>query len=77
MMRSIIQYYDLSKKAILETSGENKITFGLIENQTYTQLNELSKLKFIDPKIERADMQKKTNVLIEEITTNIRKLTDK
>jgi len=77
MMRSIIQYYDCSKKAILESSGDSKISFAIIENQTYTQLNELSKLKFIDPKIEQQDMQKKTQTLCDEIMNNIRKLTDK
>lgn len=55
-MRSIINYYDLAKKAIMESSGDSKISFAIIENQTYTQLNELSKLKFLDPKIERQDM---------------------
>jgi len=40
-------------------------------------LNELSKQKFIDPKIERDEMLKKVNALVDGVTANIRKLTDK
>jgi len=36
MMRSIVHYYDTAKKAILETGGESKITFNVIETTTYT-----------------------------------------
>lgn len=36
MMRSIVHYFDTAKKAILESSGESKITFNVIETTTYT-----------------------------------------
>ena len=34
MMRVIITFYDYAKKAILESSGESKITWSIIYNQT-------------------------------------------
>jgi len=77
MMRSIVHYYDTAKKAILESSGEHKITFAVIETTSYAQLNELSKLKFLDPKLTREEMLKITTKLVEDSSTNIRKLTDK
>jgi len=77
MMRSIVHYYDTAKKAILESSGEQKITFAVIETTSYAQLNELSKLKFLDPKLTREEMLKVTTKLVEDSSTNIRKLTDK
>jgi len=40
-------------------------------------LNELSKLKFIDPMITEEEMKKNTVKLVDEITGNLRKLTDK
>jgi len=40
-------------------------------------LNELSKMKFIDPKIERDAMLNLTNKLVDESSNAIRKLTDK
>jgi len=66
MMKSIVHYYDVAKKAILESSGESKLTFATIEKVSYDQLYELSKLKFIDPKIERPDMQSMVKTLCDE-----------
>jgi len=35
-MRAIVHYYDTAKKAIMETTGENKISFAVIETTSYT-----------------------------------------
>jgi len=36
MMRSIVHYYDTARKAILESAGESKISFAVIETTSYT-----------------------------------------
>lgn len=50
MMRSIITYYDQAKKTILESSGENKITWNVILNQSKPLFSKLTRMKFMDPK---------------------------
>lgn len=46
MMRCIITYHDLAKKAIVESSGEHKISWAIIFNQTKTLYVKLSQMKY-------------------------------
>jgi hypothetical protein len=46
MMRCIVQYYDLARKAIVESSGDTKITWNVILNQTKPLFVKLSQMKF-------------------------------
>ncbi len=46
MMRCIVTYHDLAKKAIIESSGDHKITFNIIYNQTRPLFIKLSQMKF-------------------------------
>ncbi len=46
MMRCIITFYKQSIKAIVESSGETKITWNLIYNQLKPQFIRLTQMKF-------------------------------
>ena len=46
MMRCIVTFFDQAKKAIIESSGENKITMNIIMNQMKPLMIRLTKLKF-------------------------------
>jgi len=34
MMKALVHYYDCAKKTIVESSGENRISFGVIQTAT-------------------------------------------
>lgn len=46
MMRCVVTFFDHAKKAIVESSGENKITMNIIINQMKPLMIRLTKLKF-------------------------------
>jgi len=46
MMRCIVTYYDLAKKVINESSGEYKISYQYVLNQTSNLQYELTRMKF-------------------------------
>jgi len=50
MMRCIITYYEEARKAILESTGDQKIGWNIIYNQTKAQFVKLTQMKFEDPK---------------------------
>lgn len=45
-MRCIITYHDLAKKAIVESSGDHKISWNIILNQSKPLYVKLSQMKF-------------------------------
>ena len=46
MMRMIITYHDMAKKAIIESSGDHKISWNIVYNQTKPLYIKLSQMKF-------------------------------
>lgn len=46
MMRCIVTYHDMAKKAILESSGDHKISWNIVYNQTKPLYIKLSQMKF-------------------------------
>lgn len=46
MMRCIVTYHDLAKKAIVESSGDHKIAWNIVYNQTKPLFVRLSQMKF-------------------------------
>ena len=46
MMRSMVHFYDQAKKCILETQGENKVTWAVIYNKMKDLFHGISDLKF-------------------------------
>jgi len=77
MMRCIIHYYDQAKKAIVESSGEHKITFNVVLNQTKNHFVQLSKMKFESPKQSRQEFTAYFAKFVDDITQSFRNLTDK
>lgn len=45
-MRMIITYHDMAKKAIIESSGDHKISWNIVYNQTKPLYIKLSQMKF-------------------------------
>ena len=76
MMRCIVTYFDLGKKAIIESTGENKITWNYIYNQTKTHHTELTQMKFEKPKQTKQEMSHYFSKLFEDITSAFRRLTE-
>lgn len=50
MMKCIVTYFELAKKAIVETSKKaDKITYSFLKNETQSQFNGLKNMKFQIP----------------------------
>lgn len=67
MMRSIVNFYDEAKRAIVESPPEAKITWATIntrETETWEYFNKLSKMKFEDPKKSEAEYKTYFNNLV-------------
>jgi V-type H+-transporting ATPase subunit A len=85
MMRCIVHYYDLARKAIIESSGDAKITWNVILNQTKPLFVKLSQMKFEvpislyskNPTIPKPDMINYFTKFADEITLAYRNLTEK
>jgi len=77
MMRAIVTFYDQCHKAILESSGENKITMNLILNQLKALMIRITKLKAENPKQTKVEIGEIVKNLCNEITAAVKSLTDK
>ncbi|CAD8065335.1 unnamed protein product [Paramecium primaurelia] len=77
MMRCIVSFFECGKKAILESSGDAKITWNIILNQTKPQFVKLSQMKFEDPKQPKQELMNYFTKFVDEIKSAFRNLTDK
>jgi V-type H+-transporting ATPase subunit A len=77
MMRCIVTYFDCAKKAIVESSGEQKITWNFLIYKTKTLFYKLTQMKFETPKKSREEITDFFNKLTEEIVNEFRNLTQK
>jgi len=76
MMKSIVRFFDQSKRAIAESlKSEKKISWAIISNSIEKQLLELSQMKFKDPAQPREELNNYFTNLCEEIDQEFRKLT--
>ena len=50
MLNCIAKYYDLAIKALENSSEDDKLTWGSIKEQTLQEYEELTKMKFVNPK---------------------------
>lgn len=58
MMKCIITYFELAKKAIVETSRKaDRISYAFLKTETSKQLNQLKQMKFQTPKQSKQDLQ--------------------
>jgi len=77
MMRCIVVFFDQAKKAIVESSGENKITMNIIMNQMKHLMIRVTKLKFENPKQTRQELNQIFQSLCDEIATAFRNMVEK
>jgi len=50
MIKNIVTYYDQAQQAMETAPADHKLTWTHIRNQTQKQFDELSQMKFKDPK---------------------------
>lgn len=78
MMKVIIHFYDQCLKVIEESTGEeHKIGWGTIFNSMRETINKITSMKFENPRTEDAKFKKYFNNLVEEITVQLRNLTER
>jgi len=77
MMRCITVFFDQAKKAIVESSGDNKITMNIIINQMKPLMIRVTKLKFEDPKQSKETLNQIFGTLCDEITNGFRHMVEK
>ena len=76
MLRNIILFFDLSKKAVENQSLENKITLQEIKNRLGELIYKITSMKFQLPSDGEEKLKAHFKQLNEEITQNFRKLED-
>eukprot|EP00743_Colponemidia_sp_Colp-15_P000159 GILK01000183.1.p1 GENE.GILK01000183.1~~GILK01000183.1.p1 ORF type:complete len:635 (+),score=121.89 GILK01000183.1:72-1907(+) len=74
MMKNIVTFYDLSVKAINESSSENKVTWAAIYHNMRELLVKLTRMKFEDPKQTQEQLVGNMRQLNEEIQNAFRSL---
>ena len=75
MMKCIVTYYENCKRTLLESQKtEKKISMALIEEVLKDISEELTKMKFIDPALPKAEIEKRLNDFAERIENEFRKL---
>jgi V-type H+-transporting ATPase subunit A len=77
MMRAIVTFYDQCHKAIMESSGDNKITMNLILNQLKALMIRITKLKTENPRQTKVEIGEIVKSLCNEIIAAVKTLTDK
>jgi len=78
MMKCIVHYYELAKKAIYETAKRpDRINYAFLKSQTSAQMNKLKQMKFEDPKGSRQEIQGYFTDFIDEINNAFKKLMDR
>ncbi|EGR31989.1 vacuolar ATP synthase catalytic subunit, putative [Ichthyophthirius multifiliis] len=76
MMRCIVTYYDLARKAIIESSGETKLNWNYIQLETKSLFTQLTQMKFLSPKLSRQEIAQYVNKFVEDSNIAFRKMTD-
>lgn len=74
-MKAIVKFFENAKRAINESlKSERKISWAIINNSIEKPLLELSKMKFMDPKIPQEEMMRYFTELNETIDNEFRRL---
>ena len=77
MMKCIIHYYELAKKAIVETSRKaDRISYAFLKNETSKQMNALKQMKFQLPRQSKQELNNFFAGLVDEITMTFKKMMD-
>lgn len=76
-MKCIITYFELAKKAIVETSRKaDKITYAFLKTETAKQMSQLKQMKFQIPTQSKQDLTNYFKSLLDEIVMTFKKLMD-
>lgn len=77
MMKCIVLYFELAKKAIVETSRKaDRISYAFLKNETSKQMSALKQMKFQDPRQPKQDLNNFFRSLADEITMSFKKMMD-
>lgn len=75
MMKAIVRYYELARRAIEETAKRpDRINFAFLKSQTAPQLTKLKNMKFQNPKVDRKELVEVFANLVDEIGTVFKNL---
>lgn len=78
MMKCIVTYFELAKKAIVQTSKRaDRINYAFLKSQTSAQMNKLKQMKFENPKQTRQEINAYFQEFIDEINNAFKKLMDR
>merc|ERR1711879_894816 len=77
MMRCIVSYHETAQKVMGESSGDNKITWGMIYSELKDIHVEITEMKFVLPRQDDKVFTDKFNDLNEKIIAAFRKLSFK
>lgn len=78
MMKTIGNLYDLSLKAIKDSSQlQQKIGWSTIYNSMRATINKVTSMKFLDPRLPEQDIKSHFSQLNEEISSQFRAISDK
>ncbi|KAH8739939.1 vacuolar ATP synthase subunit A [Cryptosporidium ryanae] len=78
MMKTIGNLYDLSLKAIKDSSQlQQKIGWSTIYNSMRATINKVTSMKFLDPRLSEQDIKNHFSQLNEEIASQFRAISDK
>jgi len=76
MMRVIVHFHDSAQKAISESTGDSKITWSTITGTMRELITKVTSMKFEMPRQPDEHFKKVYGVLVDEISTAFRNLTD-
>merc|ERR1711953_643786 len=76
MMRCIVKFHDLAQKVIASGSGDAKFTWNDVMKKCGSHYVALTKLKFLEPKSSKEDLDKAFNKLYDEVQAAFRSLSE-
>jgi len=76
MMRCIVTYHETAQKCMAETSGDNKITWNMIYQETKAMHTKVTEMKFVDPKQREDYYPPIYNKLNQDIIDDFRRMAD-
>jgi len=76
MLKNMMHFYDLANRHLKESGGEKRVTYDAIANHMNNQIQELVRMKFLNPTDGEAECVEKFRNLYEEIENQFRAFTD-
>jgi V-type H+-transporting ATPase subunit A len=76
MLRTIITFYDLCQKTIVDSPADAKVTYAHIKTALSDVIQKVVDTKYVDPKAPAAEIAAKYAVVVDEIKREFQTLTD-